>query len=146
MRDHKKSLFAAGILKITGEFAAQDAVVLCDSNGYEFARGLCNYTLKEVQKVQVRLCCVKGHQHKSSLTCVAACPFNQQGLQRQAADRMYRRVGKRQVDHAFTNAPTRITNPPGRAFFDSEVDGRPLSKKPLPAGWCFLLMRLSKHG
>lgn len=53
VRDHKKSLFAAGILKITGDFAAQDAVVLCDSNGYEFARGLCNYTLKEVQKVQV---------------------------------------------------------------------------------------------
>lgn len=55
VRDHKKSLFAAGILKITGDFAAQDAIVLCDSNGYEFARGLCNYTLKEVQKVQVCL-------------------------------------------------------------------------------------------
>ena len=58
VRDHKKSLFAAGILKITGDFAAQDAVVLCDSNGYEFARGLCNYTLKEVQKVQVGCCCL----------------------------------------------------------------------------------------
>ena len=53
VRDQKKSLFAAGILKITGDFAAQDAVVLCDSNGYEFARGLCNYTQAEVHKVQV---------------------------------------------------------------------------------------------
>ena len=53
VRDQKKSLFAAGILKITGDFAAQDAVVLCDSNGYEFARGLCNYTQADVQKVQV---------------------------------------------------------------------------------------------
>ncbi|DBA68394.1 TPA: hypothetical protein ACH3X2_013697 [Trebouxia sp. C0005] len=52
VRDHKKSLFAAGILKITGDFAAQDAVVLCDSSGYEFARGLCNYTQSEVHKVQ----------------------------------------------------------------------------------------------
>ena len=55
VRDQKKSLFAAGILKITGDFAAQDAVVLCDSNGYELARGLCNYAQTEVHKVQVSL-------------------------------------------------------------------------------------------
>ncbi len=58
VRDQKKSLFAAGILKITGDFAAQDAVVLCDSSGYEFARGLCNYTQSEVHKVQVGRCAI----------------------------------------------------------------------------------------
>ena len=68
VRDHKKSLFAAGILKITGDFAAQDAIVLCDSSGYEFARGLCNYTLKEVQKVQVWLMFMYACQSIESLS------------------------------------------------------------------------------
>ena len=54
VKEHSKSLFAAGIVNIQGAFAAQDAVVLCDANGYEFARGLCNYTHQELLKVQVR--------------------------------------------------------------------------------------------
>ena len=70
VRDHKKSLFAAGILKITGDFAAQDAIVLCDSSGYEFARGLCNYTLKEVQKVQVWLMLLYVCQYIGTLSSV----------------------------------------------------------------------------
>ena len=53
VKQHSKSLFAAGILNIQGAFAAQDAVVLCDASGYEFARGLCNYTHQELLKVQV---------------------------------------------------------------------------------------------
>lgn len=53
VKDQKKSLFAAGILKVTGGFAAQDALVLCDASGYEFARGLCNYSQQEVLVVQV---------------------------------------------------------------------------------------------
>ena len=53
VKQHSKSLFAAGILNIQGAFAAQDAVVLCDASGIEFARGLCNYTCQELLKVQV---------------------------------------------------------------------------------------------
>lgn len=56
VKEHSKSLFAAGVVNIQGAFAAQDAVVLCDANGYEFARGLCNYTHQELLKVQVRQC------------------------------------------------------------------------------------------
>ncbi len=70
VRDQKKSLFAAGILKITGDFAAQDAVVLCDSSGYEFARGLCNYTQSEVHKVQVRRCAISAN---ASMHVLHAC-------------------------------------------------------------------------
>jgi glutamate 5-kinase len=48
VRDRKKSLFTAGIYKTGGDFGAQDAVSLCDSNGAEFARGLVNYDKDEV--------------------------------------------------------------------------------------------------
>lgn len=49
VRDRKKSLFTAGIFKTEGDFGAQDAVSLCDSNGAEFARGLVNYDKDEVE-------------------------------------------------------------------------------------------------
>lgn len=58
VKQQKKSLFAAGILKITGGFAAQDAVVLCEASGYEFARGLCNYTHQELLTLQVSRACL----------------------------------------------------------------------------------------
>lgn len=73
VRDQKKSLFAAGILKITGDFAAQDAVVLCDSSGYEFARGLCNYTQSEVHKVQVRRCATSANASMHVVHVSHAC-------------------------------------------------------------------------
>ncbi|GAA6617938.1 glutamate 5-kinase [Scytonema sp. NUACC26] len=46
-----KSLLAAGILAVEGEFDTQEAVVLCDKNGHEIARGLVNYTSGELQKI-----------------------------------------------------------------------------------------------
>ena len=53
IRDRAKSLFSAGIMKVVGDFAAQDAVSLCDEDGAEFGRGLCNYRHDEVARVQV---------------------------------------------------------------------------------------------
>lgn len=47
-----KSLLAAGILDVVGEFEASDAVQLCDSQGQEMARGLVNYSSAELQKIQ----------------------------------------------------------------------------------------------
>ncbi len=44
VRDKHKSLFSAGILKVVGDFSAQDAVSLCDAAGVEFARGLVNFS------------------------------------------------------------------------------------------------------
>lgn len=47
-----KSLLAAGITRVEGEFQAQDAVKLCDPTGTEIARGLVNYSSEEIRRVQ----------------------------------------------------------------------------------------------
>jgi glutamate 5-kinase len=47
-----KSLLAAGILIVEGEFDTQDAVQLCDRHGNEIARGLVNYNSEELQKIR----------------------------------------------------------------------------------------------
>ncbi|BAY13882.1 glutamate 5-kinase [Calothrix sp. NIES-2098] len=47
-----KSLLAAGIKAVEGEFDTQEAVQLCDSNGNEIARGLVNYNSEELQKIR----------------------------------------------------------------------------------------------
>ena len=45
------SLLAAGILKLEGTFATGDVVSLATVNGREFARGLVNYSVAEVQRI-----------------------------------------------------------------------------------------------
>ncbi|GBF97007.1 glutamate 5-kinase [Raphidocelis subcapitata] len=52
VRDKRKSLFSAGILRVVGEFSAQDAVSLCDKGGHEFGRALANYSAEEVRRVR----------------------------------------------------------------------------------------------
>lgn len=47
-----KSLLAAGIIQVEGEFSASDAVKLCDREGKEIARGLVNYNNSDLQKIQ----------------------------------------------------------------------------------------------
>jgi glutamate 5-kinase len=47
-----KSLLAAGITKIEGQFQSEDAVQLCDSTGLEVARGLVNYTSTELIQIK----------------------------------------------------------------------------------------------
>ncbi|MGA9378406.1 MAG: glutamate 5-kinase, partial [Phormidium sp.] len=49
-----KSLLAAGITQVEGEFHASDAVQLCDPTGREIARGIVNYSSSELQKIQGR--------------------------------------------------------------------------------------------
>jgi glutamate 5-kinase len=49
-----KSLLAAGISSLEGEFDTQDAVQLCDPNGNEIARGLVNYSSNELEKIRGR--------------------------------------------------------------------------------------------
>lgn len=46
-----KSLLAAGITEIEGEFHNQDAVQICDPSGQEVARGIVNYDSTELQKI-----------------------------------------------------------------------------------------------
>jgi glutamate 5-kinase len=47
-----KSLLAAGIVEVEGEFQSQDAVQLCDRHGQEVARGIVNYSSSELQKIR----------------------------------------------------------------------------------------------
>ncbi len=49
-----KSLLAAGIAELQGQFDTQDAVMLCDRAGNEIARGLVNYSSEELQKIRGR--------------------------------------------------------------------------------------------
>ena len=54
MGQRGKSLFSAGIIAVSGDFNAQDAVALCDAAGAELGRGLCNYSAAEVDKIKAR--------------------------------------------------------------------------------------------
>jgi glutamate 5-kinase len=49
-----KSLLAAGISHVEGDFIASEAVQLCDRNGKEIARGIVNYSSSEISQI-------KGH-------------------------------------------------------------------------------------
>lgn len=65
VRERGTSLFSAGIIRVRGDFCAQDAVRLCDASGSEFARGLCNYSFSEVSRIKVR--------RAPHLLCLQAC-------------------------------------------------------------------------
>lgn len=47
-----KSLLAAGIVNIEGEFQNADAVQVCNPDGREIARGIVNYSSTELQKIR----------------------------------------------------------------------------------------------
>jgi glutamate 5-kinase len=49
LREKGKSLLAAGISKCEGEFPGGEVVRICDVNGTEFARGICDYDSKTMQ-------------------------------------------------------------------------------------------------
>ncbi|BAZ37353.1 gamma-glutamyl kinase [Calothrix sp. NIES-4101] len=52
--DGGKSLLAAGIILVEGEFDTQAAVSIFDRQGNEIARGLVNYSSEELQKIRGR--------------------------------------------------------------------------------------------
>ncbi len=52
IRSKGKSLLAAGIIHVEGDFQSQDSVMLCDRTGQELARGLVNYSSDELQKIK----------------------------------------------------------------------------------------------
>lgn len=47
-----RSLLAAGITRIEGDFQSQDAVQLCDHQGHEIARGIVNYSSIDLKKIR----------------------------------------------------------------------------------------------
>ena len=52
IRSAGRSLLAAGIVTIDGEFQSQDAVRLCDRAGQEIARGIVNYGSSELDQIK----------------------------------------------------------------------------------------------
>ena len=49
-----RSLLGAGLIGLDGEFQREDTVRICNIHGQEIARGLVNYTHKELQKIRGR--------------------------------------------------------------------------------------------
>lgn len=47
-----KSLLPSGVISVEGKFSVGDAVALVDTQGQEFARGLCNYGSTEINKIK----------------------------------------------------------------------------------------------
>ena len=50
--EKEKSLLAAGIIEITGNFEVGDSVNLLDIDGQEFARGIVHYSSQELEKIK----------------------------------------------------------------------------------------------
>ena len=46
-----KSLLAAGIIEVSGEFQPQEAVQLCTPDGEEIARGIVNYSDQDLKRI-----------------------------------------------------------------------------------------------
>jgi glutamate 5-kinase len=78
LRHAGKSLLAAGIVQVEGEFDSHDAVQVCDRNGQEIARGLVNYNSDDLDKIKGRqsdeIVLILGHPgaetviHRDNLT------------------------------------------------------------------------------
>lgn len=47
-----KSLLAAGVVAVEGEFESQDAVVVCDRAGTKIGRGVVNYSRTELEQIK----------------------------------------------------------------------------------------------
>ncbi|MBW4583196.1 MAG: glutamate 5-kinase [Tildeniella nuda ZEHNDER 1965/U140] len=52
IRSAGRSLLAAGIVQVDGEFQSQEAVRLCDRSGQEIARGIINYRSSELHQIK----------------------------------------------------------------------------------------------
>jgi glutamate 5-kinase len=54
LRENGKSLLPPGVARCEGDFAAGDVVCICDLNGTEFARGICDFDSSLVKARQAR--------------------------------------------------------------------------------------------
>lgn len=78
---HKgKSLLPSGIVSVEGNFVAGDVVGITDLHGKEFARGICNYSGAELQKIKGQkskdICPILGYKdfdeaiHRDNLSLI----------------------------------------------------------------------------
>jgi glutamate 5-kinase len=61
---------AIGIAEVYGQFAKGDVVALCDGDGTEIARGLCNYSADEIRKI-------KGLRSEQIAAVLGHCPYEE---------------------------------------------------------------------
>jgi glutamate 5-kinase len=54
LRENNKSLLPPGVARCDGDFAAGDVVRICDLNGTEFARGICDFGSAAVKSKQTK--------------------------------------------------------------------------------------------
>lgn len=52
VREKGRSLLPVGVLAVQGHFGKGEVVALCDATGAEFARGLCNYSSADADKIR----------------------------------------------------------------------------------------------
>jgi glutamate 5-kinase len=52
IRKGGKSLLAAGIVQVEGDFLASESVQVCDTDGSEIALGIVNYSSNEIRRIQ----------------------------------------------------------------------------------------------
>lgn len=52
LREGGKSLLAAGIVEVEGEFQRRDAVLVCDAKGETVGRGISGYSSQELRRIQ----------------------------------------------------------------------------------------------
>lgn len=50
--ENGKSLLPAGIVRVEGQFVEGDLVQVCDISGRELARGLVNYSARDLRRIQ----------------------------------------------------------------------------------------------
>ena len=53
MRDKGRSLLPPGVARCEGEFIAGEVVRICDLDGTEFARGICDFSSVEIKALQL---------------------------------------------------------------------------------------------
>jgi len=53
-----RNLLLPGVLRFEGQFKVDDVVIICDQDGQEFARGVVNYSVSDLHKIEER----KGKQ------------------------------------------------------------------------------------
>lgn len=63
-----KSLLPVGVTKVEGEFGKGDLVSICDEDGIEFARGLCNYAADDAVRI-------RGKQTEQIVSLLGSVPY-----------------------------------------------------------------------
>lgn len=65
-----RSLLPIGVIQVSGTFGKGDVVALCDAEGTEFARGLCNYSSHDLERL-------RGLRSEQIRATLGSCPYEE---------------------------------------------------------------------